>query len=366
MAKTQSQTGNTAIKKEEQDSKTTLLLNGVNNTRRSSRIAKRTPPIINNRRLPNQQVKVEEDTDIKPLLQSESSSSNSVPKPRISQEQINQLVHYIVNDNMSVNKAARKVNMCRQSASSYYSLYKNDPEKKTPVARNRCRQPRKNYTQEQIGNLIRYINDDKMTVTEASVKANMAYHSAYHYYNKYLKDPNHNIPIPRLTRNYTQDQKNEFFNYIINDKMNIKAASKKAKMYHGTAKAYYRKYFKFQNPDIARPSHIATRKYYTQEQKKELISYIVDDKMSIKAASKKLNIPRPTGHQYYHQHLKDHHIDYPIQKSITEEQKSKLIGYIINNTMSVRAASKKANISYTSGHRHYHLYLKDQRRDART
>jgi hypothetical protein len=148
MTKTRSQTGNITIKKEEQDDKPTLVLNGVRNTRSSDRISKRKPPIINNRTLPAQQIKVEEDTDTKSLLQS-SSESSKVPKgQRISQEQINQLFHYIVNDNMSVYKPSRKVNICSKSGFNYYKTYKNDPEKKIPVPRNRFLHPRRYYTQE--------------------------------------------------------------------------------------------------------------------------------------------------------------------------------------------------------------------------
>jgi response regulator of citrate/malate metabolism len=193
MAKTLSQTGNVAIKKEEQeDYKPTLLLNRVNNVTRS-KITKRKPSIHKND-LPAQQVKMEQDTDNKALLQSGSNCSKRRPKPGISQEQINQLVHYIVNDNMSVNKASRKVNISNTAAGNYYNKYKNDPEKKMPVPRNRYMHPQKNYTQEQIGNLIRYITQGKMTIKEASAKADMSYTTALRYYNKYLKDPNHNIP----------------------------------------------------------------------------------------------------------------------------------------------------------------------------
>jgi hypothetical protein len=57
MVKTQSQTENITIKKEEEvDVKPTRLLNGVTNTRSSGRIAKRKPPVTNNRSLPAQQV----------------------------------------------------------------------------------------------------------------------------------------------------------------------------------------------------------------------------------------------------------------------------------------------------------------------
>jgi 3-methyladenine DNA glycosylase/8-oxoguanine DNA glycosylase len=119
MAKTRSQTGNITIKKEEEDRQADLILNGVNNTRRSSRIAKRTPPIINNIRLPAQQVKVELDSDYKSLLQSLSKYPKLPKGQQISQEQINQLIHYILSDNMSIYKAARKVNIGHHSGADY-------------------------------------------------------------------------------------------------------------------------------------------------------------------------------------------------------------------------------------------------------
>jgi transposase len=364
MAKTRSQTGNIAIKKEEQeDSKTTLLLNGVSNTRRSNRIAKRTPPVTNNRHLSAQQVKIEEGTNTKALLKSESSSSNSASRPRVSQEQINQPVHYVVNDNMSITKASRKINISHPTGFIYYNAYKNDPEKKIPVPRN---QTSTMHTQEQIGNLIRYINDDKMTPTEASVKANMTYRSAYYYYCRYLKDPNHIIPIPRLCRYYTKDQKNEFINYIVRDKMSIKAASKKAKMNLYTANNHYHKHFKVQNPDVATPSHIATRKHYTQEQIKELISYIVDDKMSMRAASRKADFNPESATRYYRQYLNDNNMKVPVKRAIkryTQNQIKQVISYIVDDKMSIAAASKKANVSLNTAYRHYYRYLEDHNID---
>jgi transposase len=314
---------------------------------------------------------------------------------------------------MSVYGASRKVNMTHASAIAYYKLYKNDPEKKIPLPRHHNS---KIYTQEQIGNLIRYFNDDKMAVTEASAKAGMPYDSGYHYYKRYLKDPNHTIPIPRMKQSYTQDQKNEFIDYIVRDKTSINAASKKAKMHISAANYYYHKYFEKQNLDVPTPSHIATHKYYTQEQINQLISYITNDKMSIDAASRKANIPpstargcyrqyvkdnniklpvtrkakaytgdeinkligyivdnkmsinaaskkanmsAPTGIKYYRQYLKEHHLDYPIQKVITQEQKNELIGYIVDTKMTIKAASKKANMCETTDHRYYQQYLND-------
>jgi transposase len=421
MAKTRSQTGNTTVKKEEEeDIKPTALLNRVNNAIKN-KIAKRTPSVTNNRPLPVQQVKVEEDTDTKSLLQSLSNSSKLPKGQDISQEQINQLIHYIVNNTMSVYGASRKVNISYNTGCIYYNTYKNDPEKKIPLPRNRHLHPPKYYTQEQTENLIKYITQDKMTIKEASAKADMPYQSGRRYYSKYLKDPNHNIPIPQLQQNYTQDQKNEFIGYIINDKMSVNAASKKAKINTGTAQRYCRKYFKEENPGIARPSHIVTHKCYTQETIKEVIGYIIDDKMTIATASRKANIcamsagrhyrqylidnnikfpvtrktcsqddinkfirhivndkmtiseaskkanmNESTGSKYYYRYLKDHNLDYSIPNGITQEQKSKLIGYIVHDKMSITAASKKANMSRPTGLKYYYLYLNAQKCDAST
>jgi transposase len=363
MAKTRSQTGKVAIKKEEEeDCKPSLGLMNVHNTR--SKIAKRKSPIINNRGLPAQQVKVEEDTDAKSLLQLLSRSSNSASRTRVSQEQINQLIHYIVNDNTSIREASRKANISHPTGFIYYNLYKNDPEKKIPVPRDQA--PRI-FTQEQIGNLIKHIDTDKMTLAEASAKANMFYSSGRYYYNKYLKDPNHNIPIPHFHQYYTQDQKNDLIGYIINDKMSILAASKKANMNTGAGYKYYHKNFKVQNPDIPAPSHIVTHKYYTQEQIKELISYIVDDKMSIFAASIKANICNNSAGKYYRQYLKDNNIKVPVKKTrkpYTQDQINELIGCIVDDKMSITAASKKANMSNETGRKYYHQYLKDRNIDG--
>jgi hypothetical protein len=358
MGKTQSQTLNITIKKEEEeDCKPSLCLYRANNT---------TTNKITKRNLSAQQIKVEQDTDTKSLLKSGSKSSKSGKKQYISQEQINQLVHYIVNDNMSVTAASRKVNISYNTGCIYYNVYKNDPETKIPLPRNRHVCIARVYTQEQIGNLIRYINSNKMTLTKASVKADMSYTTAYRYYSKYVKDPNHNIPTPHFQQNYTQDQKNEFFNYIVRDKMSIKAASKKAKMNLYTANNYYCKYFKIQNPDVATPSHIVTRKHYTQEQIKELISYIVDDKMSIAAASRKANFCDNSARRQYRQYLIANNMEIPVPgytKSYSQDKKNEFIGYIVDAKMTITAASKKANISLITGRKYYHRHLHARKRD---
>jgi molybdenum-dependent DNA-binding transcriptional regulator ModE len=360
MAKTRSQTLNIAIKKEE-DCKPNLSVNSVTVTARKH-ITKRKPFKAKNKTLPAQQVKLEQDTDTKSLLKSESRSLNNAPRPRISQEQINQLIHYIANDNMNITKAARKAKISYTAGYYYQKLYKDDPEKRIPLPRDQISTV---YTQEQIGNLIRYINSDKMTLTEASVKANMAYHSAYHYYNKYLKDPNHAIPVPQFHQKYSQDQKNEFIAYISMDKMSILAASKKVNLSFSVARRLYYKHFKVQNP------HIATRnlRRYTQEQINQVISYIGDDKMSITAASRKANISLDSARKYYRQYLKDNNMEIPVKKTgkrYTQDDMNKFIGYIVNDKMSIRAASKKANMSCHYGTKYYHQYLHGQKRNRPT
>jgi transposase len=358
MAKTRSQTGNIVIKKEqEEDVKPNLGLGSVLNTTRS-KMTKRKPTIHKND-LPAQQVKVEEDTDTKSLLQSTPSSSKGGSRPRISQEQINQLIHYIVNDNMNITKASRKIKLSKSTGFYYYNLYKTDPEKKIPAPQI---QTPKIYTQEQIGNLIRYIDTDKITVKEASAKTNMPYRSASYYYNKYLEDPNHAIPVQQLKQSYTQEQKSKFINYIVIDKMSTRAASKKAKMNLYTARNYYN-YFKVQNPDVATPSHIIIPKRYTQEQIQELIDYIVDDKMTIKAASRKAKFCEQSAGKYYRQYLKDN-MEIPVPKNnkcCAQDQIDALMRYIVDNKMSILAASKKANMSYFTSYKYYRQYLNQRK-----
>jgi molybdenum-dependent DNA-binding transcriptional regulator ModE len=357
MGKTRSQTLNTTIKKEEEDCKPSLCLYSANNTT-TNKITKRNP----SRPLSAQQVKVEEDTDTKSLLKPTFNHSKSGKMQTISQEQINQLIHYIVNDNMSASAAARKVNISQASAFIYYTVYKNDPEKRIPVPRNQRTHPRKYYTQEQIGNLIKHINDGKMTIKEASVKADMPYSSACQYYNRYLEDPNHNIPVPSRKHIYTQEQREAFLGYIINNKMSVKAASRKAKMNFNGAKNYFHNYFNVQNPGIARPSHIVTPKHYTQEQIKEVIGYIVDDKMSIAAASRKVNVDHQSARRHYRQYLKGNSMEISVSnygRRYTQDQINELIRYIVDDKMTIRAASIKANINRSSCYLYYHKYIND-------
>jgi hypothetical protein len=60
----------------------------------------------------------------------------------------------------------------------------------------------------------------------------------------------------------------------------------------------------------------------------------------------------------------DHHLDIRTRKNITQEQVNELIGYIVDDKMNVKAASKKANKGKTTGSRYYRNYLKSQKRNG--
>jgi predicted transcriptional regulator len=81
-----------------------------------------------------------------------------------------------------------------------------------------------------------------------------------------------------------------------------------------SARNYYYKYVE-ENPGISTPNHITCRTPCTQEQIKEVVIYIVDDKMSISAASRKANICRDTARNHYHQYLKDNNIELSVPRT---------------------------------------------------
>jgi hypothetical protein len=167
-----------------------------------------------------------------------------------------------------------------------------------------------------------------MSTVQVSAKANMSKATGHRYYRRCLKDQS----------------------YTVDDKVSLRAL-KKANMSEKTG----HQYLKDHNLD----THI--RKRLTQDQKNALIGYIVHDKMSLRAASRKTDMACSRGHKFYHQYLEDHNLDTPIPKRLTQDQKNALIGYIVNDKMSIRAASRKANMAYSSGHKFYHQYLNDQK-----
>jgi hypothetical protein len=51
---------------------------------------------------------------------------------------------------------------------------------------------------------------------------------------------------------------------------------------------------------------------------------------------------------------------------MTQEQKSELILYIVNGKMSIKAASKKATMYYNTAYKYYRQYLNNRKRDGST
>jgi hypothetical protein len=103
-----------------------------------------------------------------------------------------------------------------------------------------------------------------------------------------------------------------------------------------SAGKYYQHYLIDNNTEHCVPSN----KRYTQDRINELIRYIVNDKMTIIAASKKVNMGVDADRKYYRQFQKNHNLDIP-KKFITQSQKSELIGCIVNDKMTIKAALKK-------------------------
>jgi hypothetical protein len=104
---------------------------------------------------------------------------------------------------------------------------------------------------------------------------------------------------------------------------------------------------------------------FTPDKINEFLRYLYHDEMTIAAAAKKANMSEPTGRKYYEQYVENQHLEVS-PRFITEEQKRELIGYIVDDKMSVTAASKKANMAYHSGNIYYRRYLQNQKRDAST
>jgi hypothetical protein len=86
----------------------------------------------------------------------------------------------------------------------------------------------------------------------------MSYHTGTKLYQKYLNDPNHNIPAPYIpkkrTNAYTQEEINKCISYIVDDKMTMTVASKKANIPGACGSRYYRMYINDPNRKIPSPS----------------------------------------------------------------------------------------------------------------
>jgi hypothetical protein len=142
----------------------------------------------------------------------------------------------------------------------------------------------------------------------------MNYSTRRSYYLKYLKDPNRNVPKLVAFR-CAQEQINKLIGYIIDDKMTLTEAATKSNMSYGSGLKYYRKFLKDHNHDIPVPDyHCGRRNLCTQNQIDTLISLLVDNKMTINAASKKAGVAQETGRKYYREYLKDPEHRIPVSR----------------------------------------------------
>ncbi|KAI8884295.1 hypothetical protein K501DRAFT_332740 [Backusella circina FSU 941] len=425
MVKTRSQTERITIKEEEEEHKNTRLLHNIKNTvKRTHKITKEKATKGKSNSLPLREVKVEEETDrkfsskalskhkkkprvtenqIKQLIDYVENRNMTMiaasrkvnihrttgykyyhqykkyPKRDLSvtarsnlpytEQKIETLIKTIVDDEMSLREASRATNMPLSDVKFYYERYSKDPNHKTPVQLSQVNKRNRTCTQDQITRLIHYIVNDNMSVQSASIKANMCSFTGRKYYTQYMNDPNHKIPVPRkistgFCKPCTQEQVNELIGYIINDSMSIPAASAKVNISTNIARRYYRRYMN--DPDhkipIVYKSSERTEKRFTQKDIKNLIDHIVNDNMSVAAASVKVNMSSGVATRYYHRYLNDpkHRIPSPgndYNKRYTKDQIKEFIGYIVDDKLSVKAASIKLNMSEATATKYYKRYL---------
>ncbi|KAI8882582.1 hypothetical protein K501DRAFT_273529 [Backusella circina FSU 941] len=342
MPKTRSQTKNFPMKKEKLEN--SQRLNGVRNTRgNKDKIAKRKASTIQDKLLSVPNIKIEENTDDKSLLETSSKFSKL--------KKINQLIHYVVNCNMSLCQATKRLKIQRAVGSYYYHLYNNHPKKKIPKLQHQPATPKVSCTTTQRKKLIQYIIDDKMSVIAASAKVDIPYRSALVYYNKYVNGADYDIPIANnRIRTCTQDQIKRLIGYMTDGKTTILAASLKTGMCYSTARKYYKMYLNNPDHEIPIPSiRIGKRcPHFTQTKIHKVLGYIINDKMSIAAASRKANMSYNSVTRHYNKFENNPNRNsdlfnppYIHGSDFIKE----CIGYMINDKMTFRAASNKAKIA---------------------
>ncbi|KAI8885840.1 hypothetical protein K501DRAFT_331693 [Backusella circina FSU 941] len=342
--------------------KSSQLLHTINNvTDNRNKITKRQAPANNKGALKESSSNI-----MIPPPPPQISEINSIQQS-VTEEQIKQLIDHIENDKMTIAEASKTVNMDEASAYRYYQMYKKDPKQRIPVP---GRQPN-SCTYDQIKALIGYIVDDKMTISAASIKANVCLSTGRKYYSKYLKDPNKIIPKPERDsdRHYTHDQVKKLIDFIVNGRMSISKAATELGMCIETGRRYYHKYLKDPNHEIPKPERRKTPpgKPCTYDQVKRLISYIVDEQMNVAEASRKANMGVTSGKRYYFKYLNDPNRNIPVSDKpfsrggnvCTYEEVKSLISYIVDDHMNFREASIKANISEHTAKKYYKEYLED-------
>lgn len=364
MAKTRSQGTDPVIKREQEDIKAAQILRATRNTaKKKNKVVKRKPPKTKKTSSTTKEDESDDDDFIKKAL------PGYTPKSRVTIEHVKQLVDLIDKENMSIKAASNKVNIGYATGIYYYNKYKKDPNgflvdiKRPPTV----------YTQEQIKSMIDYIVKDGMSVKEASAKANIFYRTAICMYKKYTSDPDHNIPMSHNKQNQkstpcSYDQIKNLIGYLVDDKLPMLVASIKAGMCQTAARKYYRQYLSDPNHNIPNPTRTFS-KPATKAMVEQLINYIVNHNMSVLTAAMKVEMTESTARGYYRKYLSDpdRKVPTPVQrrrrtiKFHTQKQVRDLIGYIVNDNMSIKDASEKANMHEDSGIRYHAAYMDDKK-----
>jgi AraC-like DNA-binding protein len=208
-----------------------------------------------------------------------------------------------------------------------------------------------------------------MTVNMASAKVNMSHTSGKKYYLRYLEDPNHNIPIlSQNSRGFQvpciQKQISDLIGYINNDKTAIVVAVKKAGMAASTAKKYYARYLYDPNREISMPHNRSSNLNCTKQQVRDMIGYLVNDHMTLNDTSAKANMSRYNARRCYDTYLNDPKRRIPnikphTGKHYSQHQIKHAIRYIVNEKLSLRSTALKLKIGESTVRSHYLNYLRD-------
>ncbi|KAI8875302.1 hypothetical protein K501DRAFT_278959 [Backusella circina FSU 941] len=123
--------------------------------------------------------------------------------------------------------------------------------------------------------LTGYIVDEKISITAASRKVNISRSCGSKYYHRCLNDPNNG---PRITDIQDgpgfpcmQDKINKLISYIVDDKVSILVASRKTKMSRHTDTKYYQQHSNYPSHNIPTSSHRVCHQTSTHDQIKTKI-----------------------------------------------------------------------------------------------
>jgi hypothetical protein len=171
-------------------------------------------------------------------------------------------------------------------------------------------------------------------------------------------------PEYKKRQTVTEDQIRQLIYHVENENMSVLVASAKVNIASTTGAKSYEKYK--ENPKqkvLVQPESRLTHPTvtYTRQEIKKLIGYIADDGMNIKAASLKANMPYTTAYCIYRRYLDDPNHKIPTSRTgsftssirCTSGQIKRLINHIVNDNMSINMASAKVNMSHTSGKKYY-------------